>query len=530
MKIFLAQENPTVGDISGNLARLRQVLQENPGAQLVVFPELYLTGYPPCDLLLRGEFLQAVKEGLAALQELSKGYPGTTLVIGTPWQDGDDLFNSAVVLRGGTLLGVQHKRRLTSFGFFDEQRYFTPGEGNVLIQLEERTVGIALGLELDEQLALELKRGGADILINPRAVPFQLGVESQLRKGLAQAAAASGLTVAAVGQVGGNDGLIFPGASRIFDGNGRVLAALPHFQTAGCLVDLSSSEVIPEVEEEDAAALVFQALVLGLRDYLRKCGMKRVIIGLSGGLDSAVAACIAAAAVGPERVWGITQPGPYSSPRSAEDAQALARNLGIRFDVLPITQLYHAVLSSLDDHFAGTEMNVAEENIQARLRGNLLMALSNKFGGLVLANSNKSELAVGYCTLYGDMCGGVAVLADIYKTMVYRLAEYINREEEVIPWNTIKRPPSAELRPDQRDEDSLPPYEILDGILAAYLDEGLGFQEILERGYEAETVRWVLKTVEAHEYKRRQAALILRVTTPILRPQRQMPLAAVKAF
>ncbi|HPT83164.1 MAG TPA: NAD+ synthase [Limnochordia bacterium] len=528
MRIYLAQENPVVGDLWGNLARLRQVVQDNGACDLIVFPELYLTGYPPCDLLLRGEFLEAVREAARQLQEFSAQHPSVTLVMGTPWQEREQLFSAALVVRGGVLLGIQYKRRLTPFRFFPEARYFHPGQEHLVVPLAGRALAVALGLELDGQLARELKDAGADLVVNPRAVPFRVGEEKERLDSLAGLASSNGLTVAAVGQVGGNDGLIFPGASRVWDSQGRLLAALPRFQKAGQIVDLSSPGEPPGEDLEEDAALVYQALVLGLRDYAAKCGMKRVIIGLSGGIDSAVAACIAAEALGPQQVWGLTQPGPYSAPESARDAQALARNLGLRFDVLPITGLYQSMLTALGEHFAGTEMNVAEENIQARLRGSLLMALSNKFGGLVLSNSNKSELAVGYCTLYGDMCGGLAVLADVYKTMVYQLAEYINREREIIPWNTIKRPPSAELRPNQRDEDSLPPYAVLDAILAAYLDEGLSPREIMARGYAEETVRWVVKTVEASEYKRRQAALMLRVTTPLFGSERRMPLAAVK--
>ncbi len=527
MKIFLAQENPTVGDLKGNLARLLQVVQENSGADLVVFPELYLTGYPPYDLLLCPEFREAVQEAAAELQEATRQYPHTTIIVGLPWVEGGELFNAAAVLSGGEVLGVQKKRKLTSFRFGDERRYFQPGREHVMVSVAGHNVGIALGLELDAGLARELKQAGADLVVNPRAVPFRVGEEAQRRQGLKQLAEEAELALAVVGQVGGNDGLIFAGSSLTLDASGQLLADLNPFQAGGCLVDLHSAEEPPE-QVWDEPALVYQALVLGLRDYIRKCGMERVIIGLSGGIDSAVAACIAAEAVGPEQVWGLTQPGPYSSPESVQDAQALARNLGIRFDILPITGLYDAVLSALSDHFAGTAMNVAEENIQARLRGNLLMALSNKFGGLVLSNSNKSELAVGYCTLYGDMCGGMAVLADIYKTMVYQVAEYINREREIIPASTITKPPSAELRPNQRDADSLPPYDVLDAILQAYLDEELSPREIIGRGFAEETVRWVVRAVEGSEYKRRQAALILRVTTPLLGPERRMPLAAAK--
>lgn len=528
MKVLLVQENPTVGDIEGNIGRLQWVVQSHPEADLIVFPELFLTGYPPYDLLLSREFLRKTQEGLGELKEFSRGCPQAALVVGMPWQEGEALFNAAVVLRGGSILGVQQKRRLTPFRLFHEERYFTPGEGNLVLELQGRTLGFALGMELDGELTQELKNAGVDLIINPCAIPYRVGAETQQLELLSTTAAAASVSIIRVGQVGANDGLIFPGGSFALGQQGRVAAALPQFQEASRLIDLdelAEPVLVPKLEEP---AAVFQALALGLRDYVRKCGMKQVILGLSGGLDSAVSACLAVEAVGADRVWAIAQPGPYSSPGSVVDAEALAGNLGIRFDVISITELYDAVLSTLDEHFAGTEMNVAEENIQARLRGNLWMALSNKFGGLVLANSNKSELAVGYCTLYGDMCGGMAPIADIYKTMVYDLARYINREREIIPWSIINKPPSAELRPNQRDEDSLPPYEILDGILAAYLDERLDFAEIVSRGYAEETVRWVIRTVEYSEYKRRQAALILRITTPILGWERAMPLAGRK--
>ena len=445
MKVLLVQENPTVGDIEGNIGRLQWVVQSHPEADLIVFPELFLTGYPPYDLLLSREFLRKTQEGLGELKEFSRGCPQAALVVGMPWQEGEALFNAAVVLRGGSILGVQQKRRLTPFRLFREERYFTPGEGNLVLELQGRTLGFALGMELDGELTQELKNAGVDLIINPCAIPYRVGAETQQLELLSTTAAAASVSIIRVGQVGANDGLIFPGGSFALGQQGRV-ARLPQFQEASRLIDLdelAEPVLVPKLEEP---AAVFQALALGLRDYVRKCGMKQVILGLSGGLDSAVSACLAVEAVGADRVWAIAQPGPYSSPGSVVDAEALAGNLGIRFDVISITELCDAVLSTLDEHFAGTEMNVAEENIQARLRGNLWMALSNKFGGLVLANSNKSELAVGYCTLYGDMCGGMAPIADIYKTMVYDLARYINREGDH-SLGVLSTPPSAELSP-----------------------------------------------------------------------------------
>lgn len=521
MRIFLAQENPIVGDLKGNFELLRQTVAKNAAADLIVFPELFLTGYPPQDLLLRRDFLDDIRGTLRAVQDFTKDYPETAIVLGTPWSEGEMLFNSAVVLQNGVILGIQHKRNLTRFRLFSEPRYFQPGNELVPIEVAGTTLGICLGLELNQSLARKFRDSGCDVLINPVAIPFQVGHASQEMPEL-------GIPLVRVGQVGANDSLIFAGGSMVLNKSGECSLKLPKFETAGSLVDLRALGAGDTAEDDDETAQIFQALVLGLKDYVRKNRMSRVIIGLSGGLDSAVSAVIAAKALGAENVWGITQPGPYSSPSSVEDARGLAENLKIRFDILPITELYQATLSTLDSHFAGTEMNVAEENIQARLRGNLLMALSNKFGGMVLTNSNKSELAVGYCTLYGDMSGGLAVLADVYKTQVYQLAHYINRQEEVIPWNTIKKPPSAELRPDQRDDETLPPYEILDAIIEGYLDEGLSPAEIIDRGYDRDTVQWVVRTIENNEYKRRQAALILRVTTPILGEERKMPLTAIK--
>lgn len=529
MKVYLAQLNPKVGDLAGNLAQVEQVLVEKNGADLIVFPELFLTGYPPKDLLLRSDFLQDVQDKLAQLLAISRDHPQVALVIGLPWQGEGHLYNGALVVQAGEILGRHSKRNLTQFRLFDENTYFSPGSEHTLVKLGDEVVAIALGMELDLELAMELGQLGATLIINPCAIPFAVGEESRHEDDLRKVAVASGLPVLRVNQVGANDELIFAGGSLAFDSSGQLVGYVSKFGTGGVLLDLSALGDV-EMGKEDVTAQIHQALVLGLRDYVQKNGMSKVIIGLSGGLDSAVVACLAAEAVGAENVWGITQPGPYSTPSSVEDAQALANNLGIRFDILPIDSLYGAMLSSLEEYFSGTVMNVAEENIQARLRGNLLMALSNKFGGLVLTNSNKSELAVGYCTLYGDMSGGLAVIADVYKTMVYQLAYYINREKEIIPWNTIEKPPSAELRPNQRDDETLPPYDILDGIIEAYLHGGLTPAEIVEEGYASETVRWVTRTIDNNDYKRRQAALILRVTTPILGRERQMPLSAKKQF
>lgn len=530
MRAVLSQLNPVVGDLDGNRGKLREVLESNSEADLIVFPELFLTGYPPQDLLLKKGFLCKVEESVHQVQELSQAYPKLTIVLGTPWLENGTLFNSALVIQAGRILGLQHKRNVSKFRGFDETYYFNPGQSNTLIQIGEKVVGLALGLELDQKLALALKEAGADLVINPVAIPFQVGEYHLETQRLAKLAEELNLPILRVGQVGGNDGLIFAGGSMSLDQEGKIQAQAADFCSSVTLVDLALPGEGTVAQAVDETAQVYEALVLGLRDYIHKSGMSKVIIGLSGGLDSAVSAALATAAVGPENIWGISQPGPFSSPGSVDDARALAENLGIRFSILPITTLYDATLMALDEQFSGTAMNVAEENIQARLRGNLLMALSNKFGGLVLTNGNKSELAVGYCTLYGDMSGGFAPIADIYKTMVYQVAYYMNREREIIPWNTIEKPPSAELRPDQRDDQSLPPYDILDGIIRSHLDAGLSMDEIVAQGYAKETVDWVIKTIDSNDYKRKQAALILRITSPIHGQDRQMPFAARKHY
>ena len=530
MGIYLAQVNPTVGDLQGNLKILRHIVQDHQNEELIVFPELFLTGYPPQDLLFKQEFLQGVQESIREVQAFSASYPNTAIAFGTPWVEGDRLFSAACVIQAGAVLGIQPKRQLTRFRGFDETLYFHPGEKSILLQLGSRTVAFTLGLELRLDLALELQEAGADLIINLAAIPFRLGEGRKGRAELLDVAKRANMPIIRVSQVGANDGLIFSGGSFAADNAGRLSTLLPEFEVGGACADLERPAEDITMEGEDDAAQVFPALVLGVRDYVRKSGMSKIILGLSGGLDSAVSAVIAAEALGPENVWGITQPGPHSPASSPADAGQVAENLKIAFDTIPITGLYQAVLASLERQFSHTESNVAEENIQARLRGNLLMALSNKFGGLVLSSGNKSELAVGYCTLYGDMSGGLAPIGDCYKTMVYQLAYYINREREIIPWNTIEKPPSAELRPNQRDDESLPPYDILDGILRSYLDDGLGAPEIISQGYAPETVRWVLHAVGRNDYKRRQAPLVLQVTAPLLGTERNMPLAGCKGF
>ncbi|NLJ79706.1 MAG: NAD+ synthase [Firmicutes bacterium] len=527
MKVCLAQLNPTVGDLTGNTKMLCRILEENSQADLIVFPELFLTGYPPGDLLLQGGFLEEIDAKVRQIQEFSRLYPKPALIFGLPWRRGGKIFNSAAVLQNGEYLGLQHKRKLTRFRLYDENKYFSQGAVSEPVAVRNGRLGLSLGLELDSGLARVYREKGVSLLVNSAALPFRYKEAERHLLEFQRAAASAKLPGVLVNQAGGNDGLIFSGGSGAVDQEGELRLFLPFFAED---TQLTNSNFLERAElgEGDNAAQVYAALTLGLKDYVRKNGLRTVIIGLSGGLDSALTAVIAREALGAENVWGITMPGPYSSPGSVEDSRSLAENLGIRFDILPISELYASFLKALEKHFHGTEMDTAEENIQARLRGSMLMALSNKFGGLVLTNSNKSELAVGYCTLYGDMSGGLALIGDIYKTMVYELAYYINREEEIIPWETIEKPPSAELRPGQRDDDSLPPYEVLDPILEMYLDQGLSQERIIEQGFPEDTVVWVCQAVDRSEYKRRQAATILRITSPTLGYERQMPLAGKK--
>lgn len=527
MQIYLAQVNPTVGDLAGNFEILKKTVAANSQAHLIVFPELFLTGYPPKGLLLNGDFLRAVEESLVKVKEFLRQYPTTSVIVGLPRRVEGKLYNSAFLIQAGEILAVYDKRNLSPFRLFDENSYFTPGKDLKPITYAGRSLAISLGLELCSETAKELKDLGAELIINPAAVPYQVGRWNELWEELKTTAEQVGLPVLRVGQVGTNDELVFAGGTAALAGDGKQLSSSPDFSEGGAVVNLAAVDSGEEFEGADETAEIYRALVLSLRDYARKTGIRKGIIGISGGLDSAVSAVIACEALGAENIRAVTQPGPYTLPEGLVDAKNLAKNLGLDLDVLSINSLYQAVVSYFGEEFTHSEVDVAKENIQARLRGNLLMVLSNRFGGLVLTNSNKSELAMGYTTLYGDVCGGMAVLGDVYKTQVYQLAYYINREREIIPWHTIEKPPSAELRPNQRDDESLPPYDVLDGILSAYLDQGLAPSEIMQ-DFPPETVRWVIRTAERNEYKRRQAALIPRITTPISGLERQMPIAAVK--
>lgn len=545
MRISIAQLNPVVGDIAGNLARLIDVARRchAQGAELVVFTELYLVGYPPRDLLERHWFLDRVERALAELRLASREFAGTGVLFGAPTrtgrQVGTGLHNSALLVEGGEVVAVRHKSLLPTYDVFDEGRYFDPAPVVEPVPFRGEVLGISICEDTWNLPQLwprqrlyptdpvcELARRGATLMINISASPFHTGKDRVRNELISAQACASDVPFLYVNQVGGNDELIFDGGSLLMAPDGRVTEHLRYFSEDIAMVDTEAPATRAcEFEPREEIAAVHDALLMGISDYLRKCGFRRAVVGLSGGIDSAVTCALAARALGTEHVLGVTMPSKYSSPGSITDSERLAANLGIRFAQVPITPIYDAYLEQMRP-LIPPPPGVTEENIQARIRGNILMAISNEHGHLVLSTGNKSELAVGYCTLYGDMSGGLAVLADVPKLMVYELARYLNREGEVIPQASIDKAPSAELRPGQTDQDTLPPYAVLDPILELYIEEGLSSEEIIARGFAAETVRWVVRAVNRSEHKRRQAAPGLRITTKAFGMGRRMPIAA----
>lgn len=545
MNISMAQLDPTVGDLGGNLDKIKATVkaESEKGAELVVFSELFLTGYPPLDLLERPSFIADTQLAVKDLARFTAGVPGTGVIFGAPLPTGrttgKPLYNSALLVHEGRVAFSQHKTLLPTYDVFDELRYFCPAP-------EVRThefKGEVLGLSICEDAwndpdlwpagnlytidPIDILAGlGATLHINISASPFDMSKDAVRYRLMGRHARRLGRPFVMVNQVGGNDELVFDGRSLAFDGEGRPAAACPAFVEHVHRFDSRAGGEPGLYVLPDKVQAVHDALVLGVRDYARKCGFERTVLGLSGGIDSAVTCCLAAEAVGAPNVLGITMPGPYSSPGSVEDSKALASRLGIGFEVVPITAIQEAYGRELEPRFQGRPADTTEENIQARIRGNILMAFSNKLGSLVLSTGNKSELAVGYCTLYGDMSGGLAVISDVPKTMVYDLARYINRSKEIIPQATIDKPPSAELRAGQLDSDSLPPYPVLDGILHHFIEERLSPRDIAARGYDRETVERVVGMVERNEYKRKQAAPGLKVTTKAFGVGRRMPIAA----
>ncbi|MFI0347406.1 MAG: NAD+ synthase [Chthoniobacterales bacterium] len=534
MKIGLAQINSTIGDLAGNAERIFFAYQElvAQGAEFVITPELALTGYPPRDLLLSGKF---VDSNLEKIDELEKKIGAVPLVVGFVDYNttgcGRKFYNAAAVITKNQPRVCAHKRLLPNYDVFDESRYFEPGSKSTIVSVNGCNIGITICEDLWTQQYLpynlysvdppeELVRAGAELIVNLSASPFEFKKPVRRLAMISAQAKRLNVPIAYCNAVGGNDQLIFDGHSLVVAAGGSSWIEMPGCREKNSVIAIARKHEIAG-DARDEMEELYDALVLGLRDYFSKCGFKSAILGLSGGIDSALVAVIAVAALGSKAVTGILLPGPYSSQGSIDDAIAVAKKLSITTKKLPITQLYDKAIDSLKPVFSEYLLNgesqsnmngCAEENIQARLRGMILMALSNKWGGLLLTTGNKSELAVGYCTLYGDMCGGLAVISDLPKMMVYQLARWINRSEEIIPWNSIEKPPSAELRPDQKDQDTLPPYEILDPILQLYIEENLSVAQIVARGFEEAIVRNIVSLIDRNEYKRQQAAPGLKVT------------------
>jgi NAD+ synthase (glutamine-hydrolysing) len=543
MKITLAQLNPVVGDVRGNLQKIVATLeQEHRTSDLVVFSELFLVGYPPRDLLEKPALIRQVQEALDHLVALSARYPDTGILVGAPQPTGRDtgksLYNCAVLIHQGQVRLRQAKSLLPTYDVFDETRHFAPAVEVEVVPFKDEILGVSICEDAwyDPELWFRClypldpiqvqAQKGATVLINISASPFQVGKE-ELRHRLFQAHTRHyKIPLVYVNQVGGNDELIFDGRSLALDKAGEASAVLPGFREAVVTVDLAQSAAPGRYQPQERIATVHEALVLGLRDYLGKCGFRQAVVGLSGGVDSAVTCCLAAAALGRENVLGVLMPSPYTSRDSIEDSLILARNLGVETRLIPITPIYESYREALKVPLQLGEIELTLENIQARIRGNILMAISNKYGHMVLSTGNKSELAVGYCTLYGDMSGGLGVLADVPKTMVYELAGFLNRDREVIPAQIIRKAPSAELRPDQTDQDTLPPYDILDRIMNCYLTEGYSYGDIVKLGLDPETVQWVIRTIDRNEYKRRQAAPGLKITSKAFGMGRRIPIAA----
>ncbi|MCK4546947.1 MAG: NAD+ synthase [Candidatus Eisenbacteria sp.] len=540
MKIALAQIDPTVGDFEGNLRHIRQALKDARagGADLCLFPELCLTGYPPHDLLERPRFVEQNLEALDALRPDTADIAAVVGFVGTTADGvGKGLYNSAALLAEGQVVSVHSKTLLPTYDVFDERRYFEPASRVRPVEFR----GIRLGISICEDMwnvpdfwprrmyekdpVRDLVNQGADILINISASPFTLE-KRRLRPEMLKAAALNyGRPLFFVNQVGGNDDLVFDGHSLAFGPDGALWARGREFGQDLIVVDTDAGtgEIRDLCPSDEAAAL--EALVLGTRDYAHKCGFQSAVLGLSGGIDSALTAAIGARALGPGNIHGIAMSSRYTSDESVRDARAIAEALGIHLHFISIDDIFEVFLRKLAPVFGDLEPDVTEENLQARVRGVLLMALSNKFGHLLLTTGNKSELATGYCTLYGDMAGGLAVLADVPKTMVYRICEELNRQDPIIPRSVIDKPPSAELRPDQTDQDSLPPYDVLDQVLEYHIEERMDLDRIVERGFDRTLVEDVLRLVRVNEYKRRQSPPVLKITSKAFGPGRRMPIA-----
>jgi NAD+ synthase (glutamine-hydrolysing) len=570
LRIALAQLNPTVGDLPGNAAKIVQWIEKAraAGANLVAFPELALCGYPPEDLVFKPSFL---RDNTRYLQEIVRGSRGITAVVGFV-DANDDAYNAAAVIHNGALVGVYHKMYLPTYSVFDEDRYFRKGDSCPVFVIN----GISLGVNICEDIwyatgpTLLQVEAGAEVIVNINGSPYYRGKRELREKFVATRAIDHEVFVAYVNMVGGQDELVFDGASMVFDYSGNIIARGRQFEEELVLADLDVGGIFrarlhdprprkhwlqvqrdsittphvvisgsyqegnekppspdrPPTHPLEPLEEVYAALVTGVRDYVRKCGFKKALVGLSGGIDSSLTACVGVDALGAENIIGVAMPSRYNAPESLEDAQCLAKNLGIQLQVIPIETVFSAYLSALEEPFRGTQPNVAEENVQARIRGNFLMALANKFNHIVLTTGNKSEYATGYCTLYGDMAGGFALLKDVPKTLVYQLSRHRNQKAGygLIPEQVLTKVPTAELRPNQKDTDTLPPYEVLDPILEAYVEQDRSLEDIVAMGFDEATVRRVIRMVDTNEYKRRQSPPGVKITPRAFGRDRRLPI------
>ena len=541
VKIALIQLNPVIGDFDNNCRKITAWAERAAarGCQLAIFPELAVSGYPPLDLLERPSF---IADHDAAVERLIKSLPAIDVMFGCierrRERTGKALYNASFVARGGTVVHRTRKQLLPEYDVFDENRYFEPGPPGELFRCGELCLAVTVCEDIWhyavdsyqtrplEQLFSRAQEPGAriDLIVNISASPFHRGKAKVRRAIFSDLTSQYKTPLVYVNQVGGQDSLLFDGASVAVDGAGTIISRANRFSEDMVVIDSGNWSGELHVDDEPSeVALVHDALVMGIHDYVTKCGFAKVVLGLSGGIDSALTAVLAVKALGPENVLGIALPSPYSSRESIEDAQALARACGCRFEILPISELFSSYRESLEGLFSDCEEDVTEQNIQARIRGNLLMAVSNKFNYLLLTTGNKSEMAVGYCTLYGDMSGGLAAISDVPKQLVYELAHHINRENQIIPARIIDKPPSAELKPDQRDQDDLPPYELLDQILELYLEQGVGREEIIRRGFDPQVVDDIVRRIRINEYKRKQAPMGLKITSKAFGFGRRLP-------
>jgi len=541
LRIAISQINPIIGDLRGNTEKILKYIEKakKENCDLIIFPELSLIGYPPRDILLRKDLAKKIKETIE--EKIIPQSKDIGILLGTPFYDDDKIYNSAILLYKNKLLGYQHKTLLPSCDVFDETRYFKPAKHRHPIMFKLANLGVTICEDIwnDKDFwnrtiyeidpVEELVSQGAEIIINISASPYHYGKIELRSNMLIHLAKKYNRYIVYVNQVGGNDELIFDGFSLVISPEGRIVWSGKRFEEDFGVVDLKEENLSKYVGIKESIEDIYNALILGIRDYFYKLGFKKAVIGLSGGIDSSVVACLATYALGRENVLGVSMPSIYSSEGSVKDAKMLAQNLGIEFRIIPIIDIFKSYLKILNPD-GNPLIDLAEENLQARIRGNILMFISNREGYLVLTTGNKSELATGYCTLYGDMAGSLAVIGDVPKMMVYELAYFINREKEIIPKSVIEKVPSAELRPNQKDEDSLPPYPILDKIIKAYIEDNLSIDEIEDLGFDKNFIESIIRRIDNSEYKRRQAPPVLKVTTKAFGTGRRMPIVWKKGW